>query len=150
YWRFRPDSRPTGSRRNMLGDVGFVTRRRVTCMHSLGRACASAPTPRLMTRNFQELPRTRGPKHMNPLTSFLVFVFVGAAFVVGYFVNVYVAVALFACAVLIASSLKMANAWQKFVILRLGKLQSVRGAGLFAIIPVLDTVIAIIVERIQT
>jgi len=87
---------------------------------------------------------------MNPLTSFLVFVFVGAAFVVGYFVNVYVAVALFACAVLIASSLKMANAWQKFVILRLGKLQSVRGAGLFAIIPVLDTVIAIIDERIQT
>src|SRR6185437_10706717 len=34
----------------------------------------------------------------------------------------------------------MANVWQKFVILRLGKLQSVRGAGLFAIIP----------ERIQT
>jgi len=84
---------------------------------------------RLMTRNFRELPRTRGPKHMNPLTSFLVFAFVSAAFVVGYFVSVYVAVALFACAVLIASSLKMANVWQKCVILWLGKLQSVRGAG---------------------
>ena len=87
---------------------------------------------------------------MNPLTSFLVFAFVVAAFAVGYFVNPYVGIALFACAVLIASSLKMANVWQKFVILRLGKLQSVRGAGLFAIIPVLDTVIAIIDERIQT
>ncbi len=44
----------------------------------------------------------------------------------------------------------MANAWQKFVILRMGKLQSVRGAGLFAIIPVLDSVVAMIDERIQT
>jgi regulator of protease activity HflC (stomatin/prohibitin superfamily) len=67
---------------------------------------------------------------MNPVTSFLVFAFVAAGFAAGYFVNLYVAVALFACAVLIASSLKMANVWQKFVILRLGKLQSVRGAGL--------------------
>ncbi|MBW4052974.1 MAG: slipin family protein [Proteobacteria bacterium] len=87
---------------------------------------------------------------MNPVTSFLVFAFVVAALAAGYFVNLYVALAFFAGAVLIASSLKMANVWQKFVILRLGKLQSVRGAGLFAIIPVLDTVIAIIDERIQT
>jgi len=47
-------------------------------------------------------------------------------------------------------SLKMANVWQKFVILRMGKLQSVRGAGLFAIIPILDSVTAVIDERIQT
>ena len=87
---------------------------------------------------------------MNPLTSFLVFAFVVAACAVGYFVNPYAGVVLFACAVLIASSLKMANVWQKFVILRLGKLQSFRGAGLFALIPVLDTVIAVIDERIQT
>jgi hypothetical protein len=51
---------------------------------------------------------------------------------------------LFVAAAVIALSLKMANAWQKFVILRMGKLQSVRGAGLFAIIPVLDSVIAVI------
>jgi regulator of protease activity HflC (stomatin/prohibitin superfamily) len=87
---------------------------------------------------------------MSPLTSFLVFVFIAAAFAVGYFVNVYAGIALFGCALLVASSLKMANVWQKFVILRLGKLQSVRGAGLFAIIPVLDTVVAVIDERIQT
>ena len=42
----------------------------------------------------------------------------------------------------------MANAWQKFVILRLGKLQSVRGAGLFGIIPVIDNVVAVIDTRI--
>jgi hypothetical protein len=53
-------------------------------------------------------------------------------------------------AVIIALSLKMANAWQKFVILRAGKLQSVKGPGLFMIIPVLDNVVAVIDERIQT
>ncbi|XXG18746.1 MAG: slipin family protein [Ferrovum myxofaciens] len=44
----------------------------------------------------------------------------------------------------------MANAWQKFVILRMGKLQSVKGPGLFVIIPILDNVVAVIDERIQT
>ena len=44
----------------------------------------------------------------------------------------------------------MANAWQKFVILRMGKLQSVKGPGMFAIIPVIDNVIAVIDGRIQT
>jgi hypothetical protein len=44
----------------------------------------------------------------------------------------------------------MANVWQQFVILRMGKLQSVKGAGLFLIIPLLDNVVAIIDNRIQT
>jgi regulator of protease activity HflC (stomatin/prohibitin superfamily) len=87
---------------------------------------------------------------MNPITSFLVFVFVLAGVAAGYFVNPYLGVLLLVIAALIGSSLKMANVWQKFVILRLGKLQSVRGAGLFAIIPLLDSVVAVIDERIQT
>src|SRR5207237_773680 len=45
---------------------------------------------------------------------------------------------------------KMANNWERFVILRAGKLSSVKGPGLFGIIPVLDSVTAIIDERIQT
>ncbi len=87
---------------------------------------------------------------MNPIASFLVFICIVAAFAVGYFVNPYLAFAFLGAAVVIAMSLKMANVWQKFVILRMGKLQSVRGAGLFTIIPVLDSVVAIIDERIQT
>jgi regulator of protease activity HflC (stomatin/prohibitin superfamily) len=87
---------------------------------------------------------------MNPVTTFLVFILILGAFVVGYRGDVYLGVALFALAALVAASLKMANVWQKFVILRMGKLQSVKGAGLFAIIPVFDNVIAVIDERIQT
>ena len=51
---------------------------------------------------------------------------------------------------IIALSLKLANAWEKFVILRTGKLQSVKGPGLFMIIPIMDHVTAVIDERIQT
>ena len=87
---------------------------------------------------------------MNPITSFLVFACLVAAAGMGYFVNLYLGVAFFLVAVLVGTSLKMANVWQKFVILRMGKLQSVKGAGLFAIIPVLDTVVAVIDGRIQT
>jgi regulator of protease activity HflC (stomatin/prohibitin superfamily) len=87
---------------------------------------------------------------MNPVTSFLVFACLVAAFGTGYLVKPYLGFAFLGIGAVIAMSLKMANVWQKFVILRMGKLQTVKGAGLFAIIPVLDTVIAVIDGRIQT
>jgi len=87
---------------------------------------------------------------MNPITAFLVAMFVLAGLVIGQLGNSYFSFALFGVAVVIAFSLKMANAWQKFVILRMGKLQGVKGAGLFLIIPVIDNIVAIIDERIQT
>src|ERR1700688_650479 len=87
---------------------------------------------------------------MNSITAFLVFVFMLAGLAVGNWVNPYFAFVFFGIAVIIAFSLKMANVWQKFVILRMGKLQSVKGAGLFVIIPVIDMVVAVIDCRIQT
>src|SRR5579862_8366676 len=87
---------------------------------------------------------------MNPITGFLVFALIVAGFATGYYVHPYLGAALFVAAAGVGASLKMANVWQKFVILRMGKLQGVKGAGLFAIIPVLDRVVAVIDERIQT
>src|ERR1700689_5073827 len=87
---------------------------------------------------------------MNRSTSFLVFGFLAAALGSGYFVNKYLGAAFFVLGALIAMSLKMANVWQKFVILRLGKLQSVKGAGVFFIIPIIDRIVAVIDTRIQT
>ena len=87
---------------------------------------------------------------MNPITSFLVIFFILIGLAAGKLVSPYPAIVLFIIALIIAVSLKMANAWEKFVILRMGKLQSVKGPGLFLIIPVIDNVIAIIDERIQT
>ena len=65
----------------------------------------------------------------------------------GYFV---LGAASLIAAIPIGSALKMANTWHKFVILRAGKLRGVKGPGLFVIIPVVDSVVAVIDERIQT
>jgi regulator of protease activity HflC (stomatin/prohibitin superfamily) len=87
---------------------------------------------------------------MNPITLFLSATFIVAGAAAGQWVSLYLAPPLIIVGILIGLSLKVANVWEKFVILRLGKLQSVKGAGLFMIIPMLDHVVAIIDERIQT
>jgi regulator of protease activity HflC (stomatin/prohibitin superfamily) len=87
---------------------------------------------------------------MNPITVVLALGCAVLGVALGETVNIYLAPPFIIAAILIALSLKMANAWQKFVILRAGKLQSVKGPGLFLIIPVVDNVAAVIDERIQT
>src|SRR5882672_5320512 len=87
---------------------------------------------------------------MNPITLFFTVLFAGAGAFFYMQQNLNVATAFFALAVITFFSLKMANAWEKFVILRAGKLQSVKGPGLFVIFPIIDNVAAVIDERIQT
>ena len=87
---------------------------------------------------------------MNPITLFLVIACALAGLALGKMVDIYLAPPFLVAAVIIALSLKMANAWQKFVILRAGKLQGVKGPGLFLIFPIIDNVTAVIDERIQT
>ena len=52
--------------------------------------------------------------------------------------------------ILTQMSLKMANQWERAVVLRLGKLQAVRGPGMFLIIPFVDEVSSWLDQRIQT
>ena len=87
---------------------------------------------------------------MNPITSLVTIVLavIGALLFVSGLKLAGIAVGIVAVYVLF--SLKMANNWERFVILRAGKLSSVKGPGLFMIIPVLDAVTAVIDERIQT
>jgi regulator of protease activity HflC (stomatin/prohibitin superfamily) len=53
-------------------------------------------------------------------------------------------------AILIPRCLIIANQWERMIVLRLGKLQGIRGPGLFFIIPFVDTVATSIDQRIQT
>ncbi len=87
---------------------------------------------------------------MNPITLFLATACGLVGLALGYSISPWFAPPFLVVAVVIALSLKMANAWEKFVILRAGKLQTVKGAGLFLILPIIDNVAAIIDERIQT
>jgi regulator of protease activity HflC (stomatin/prohibitin superfamily) len=87
---------------------------------------------------------------MNPITLFaaVALALIGAALI--EFVSIPAGVVVVVAAALVALSLKVANTWQKFVVLRAGKLQGVKGPGLFWIVPVIDSVVAVIDERIQT
>jgi regulator of protease activity HflC (stomatin/prohibitin superfamily) len=87
---------------------------------------------------------------MNPITAFLAIACVVAGAVLGAMGHVIPGAVMLVVAIVIAFALKMANTWQKFVILRAGKLRGVKGPGLFLIIPVIDSVVAVIDERIQT
>jgi regulator of protease activity HflC (stomatin/prohibitin superfamily) len=87
---------------------------------------------------------------MNPITSLvtIVLALIGALLFLAHFELPGVGFGI--VAVFVLFSLKMANNWERFVILRAGKLSSVKGPGLFMIIPVIDAVAAVIDERIQT
>jgi len=87
---------------------------------------------------------------MSPITAFLTVVCVAIGVLCWITMQFVAGGAFFVLAGLIATSLKMANNWERFVVLRAGRLQGVRGPGLFFIIPILDTITAVIDERIQT
>lgn len=51
---------------------------------------------------------------------------------------------------LLASSIKYADQWEKAVLMRLGKYKGLRGPGYFAVVPILDRVAYTIDQRIRT
>lgn len=53
-------------------------------------------------------------------------------------------------AILIPQAVKVADQWERAVVLRLGKLQAIRGPGLFVIVPFVDEVASWLDQRIQT
>lgn len=62
----------------------------------------------------------------------------------------YLAGSLLLLSLLTPISLRMARQWERAVVLRFGKLQSVRGPGMFFVIPFVDNVAAWLDQRIQT
>ena len=50
-----------------------------------------------------------------------------------------VAIASFVVAALIANSVKVADQWERVVVLRLGRFRSLAGPGMFFIVPILET-----------
>jgi regulator of protease activity HflC (stomatin/prohibitin superfamily) len=53
-------------------------------------------------------------------------------------------------AILIPKTLMVANQWEKGIVLRLGRLRSISGPGVFWIVPFIDEIAAWIDQRIQT
>src|SRR5450759_3958129 len=108
------------------------------------RAAPSFETPASQAPQ-DEAEREIRSSSMNPIT---LLVTIGALLVMAQMPQA--GAVFFILAALTLFSLKMANNWERFVILRAGKLSSVKGPGLFMIIPVIDAIAAVIDERIQT
>jgi regulator of protease activity HflC (stomatin/prohibitin superfamily) len=53
-------------------------------------------------------------------------------------------------AIIVSAAIKIADQWEKAVVLRLGKFQTLRGPGLFLIIPIIDSVAYWIDNRVIT
>jgi regulator of protease activity HflC (stomatin/prohibitin superfamily) len=56
-----------------------------------------------------------------------------------YVASATIAIVSFIVASIIANAIKVANQWERIVVLRLGKFRSLEGPGLFSIIPILET-----------
>src|SRR5271169_2297258 len=86
----------------------------------------------------------------NPISLALVVALAGLgalAILAGYVVP---GAVLIAAAVIVFTALKMAQQWERAVILRAGKFLAVRGPGLFGIVPILDNIAAVIDTRLRT
>jgi len=85
----------------------------------------------------------------NPISFALFVVLAGLGALMIVFARLLVPGAvLIIAAILILASLKMAQQWEKAIVLRAGKFTGIKGPGLFTIVPILDTIAAWVDTRI--
>ncbi len=93
----------------------------------------------LARRAFQQIRQS-----MTSMPSFLelaVFVILALVSVgLGLLLGIYVGIAGVVLSALAAASIKVANQWERGIVLRLGEFQAIRGPGLFFILPIVDRV----------
>ena len=83
------------------------------------------------------------------LTGLLVLISVSIILSVLQMVNVQVFVLLILFSGLLATSIRIADQWERAVVLRMGKFKGLRGPGPFMIIPIIDSVSAYIDQRVR-
>lgn len=94
----------------------------------------------------------KSSKHfLNPIsTTFLLFLFAGSI-AMYYFetVNVVQLVAMLLFSIYLASAIRIADQWEKAVVLRMGKYKGLKGPGLFLIVPIIDRIDDFIDQRVR-
>jgi len=84
----------------------------------------------------------------NPLSGLIFVVVIGVGLVLAYLEydasafgeSASIAIVAFVVAIIASCSIKIADQWEKTVVLRLGRFRSLEGPGLFLIIPIIETV----------
>jgi regulator of protease activity HflC (stomatin/prohibitin superfamily) len=87
----------------------------------------------------------------NPIstTVFIVVSAILAGLFYANYLDIKLLVGLIVLTILIASSIKIADQWEKAVLLRMGKYIGLKGPGVFFILPILDKVINYIDQRVR-
>jgi regulator of protease activity HflC (stomatin/prohibitin superfamily) len=125
-----------------------------------GPRTRSQPTPaKSWTAPQQQSSWTRSPTnnqnrqelHMNAISALIFIVFIGGA-ALSYAAHTPIAVPILLAVVgiFLGYSVKMAQQWERAVVLRLGKLHGVKGPGLFILVPIFDQIAVWIDQRIRT
>jgi regulator of protease activity HflC (stomatin/prohibitin superfamily) len=88
---------------------------------------------------------------MNAVSALIFIIFVGGA-VLTYVAHMPIAITIVLAliGIFLGYSVKMAQQWERAVILRLGKLHAVKGPGLFILVPIFDQIAVWIDQRIRT
>lgn len=88
---------------------------------------------------------------LNPVSG-TVFILLAGAFVALFyweFINIPLFVFFLIISLLVASSIHIADQWEKAVVLRMGKYKGLKGPGIFFIIPIIDKVDNFIDQRVR-
>ncbi len=142
------------------GQLSAVLRRgkamRGAVLRRTGRRQSSTPpawavNARVPTISSPSISRPPQETHMNPISALIFIIFVGGA-VLSLIAQMplIVTIVLALIGIFLGYSVKMAQQWEKAVILRLGKLYAVKGPGLFILVPIIDQVAMWIDQRIRT
>lgn len=87
-------------------------------------------------------------RRLNAFATLIFFIILGLGIVLAYIMyrnsnysgGAYVGCSFFILAIIVSSATKVADQWERAVILRLGKFRALKGPGLFFIVPVIDII----------
>jgi len=94
----------------------------------------------------------KSPKHfLNPISTTFLLILFAVSIGLYYFeaVSEIQLAGLLIISIFIASSIRIADQWEKAVVLRMGKYRGLRGPGLFLIVPIIDRVDDYIDQRVR-
>jgi len=95
--------------------------------------------------------KSRNLRFFNPISATLLIVMLSIVGLLYSFqqINIVVLIVAVAFSILIATSIHIADQWEKAVVLRMGKFTGLKGPGPFIIIPIVDKVDSYIDQRIR-
>ena len=102
-----------------------------------------------------EAPGMKTIKRVNPVAQTVFFIlFVADAIIVYFLYPSWISMAIvapvgFLVALFIAAAIKIADQWEKGVVLRMGKFIGLKGPGMFFIIPIIDRIDNYIDQRLR-